>query len=97
MSLICGLCRFNGPISGIIALSGYMMNMPVPNHRKSIPVLLYHGLLDNRISFENAKKSFDSYLKGVNFTLEVNENMPHEVYLEEYEFIRNWVRKVINL
>ena len=75
LSLVCGLCRFSGHISGIIALSGIMINKPIPSSRKSIPVLLYHGLLDNRISFNKAKKSFESYLKGVEFTLEVNPSM----------------------
>ena len=97
MSLLCGLCKYTGRISGIIALSGFMMNVPVPSERKNIPVLLYHGLLDNRIPFNEAKKTFDKYLNGVNCTLETNATMPHEVYLEEYQFIRNWVRNVLNL
>lgn len=97
MSLICGLSKYSGPVSGIIALSGFMMNYQVPAHRKSIPVLLYHGAQDNRVSLSSSTESFKKYLKGVNYHLEVHPTMPHEVYLEEYEFIRNWVKSILKL
>jgi predicted esterase len=97
MSLVCGLCRYSGNISAIIGLSGFMMNVPVPQERKRIPVLLYHGRNDNRIPLAEARQSYEKYLKGVNFHLEVHPTMPHEVYLEEYQFIRQWIRTVLNL
>lgn len=97
MSLICGLCKYPGPISGIIALSGFMMNYPVPVSRRSIPVLCYHGAQDNRISLSFATESFQKYLKHINYHLEVHPTMPHEVYLVEYEFIRNWVKSILSI
>lgn len=95
LSLMCGLCRYEGNISAIIALSGFAFNYPVLDNKKSVPVLLYHGGQDQIIPLERAQESFTRNLQGVNYRLEVNPSMPHEVYAEEYEFIRNWARNTL--
>lgn len=97
MSLYCGLCRYEGPIRAIIALSGFALPMEIPPNKLSTPVLLYHGAQDNRIALNDSVKSIEKHLKGVNYHLEVHPRMPHEVYLEEYDFIRNWLRTTLNI
>ncbi|OMJ80460.1 hypothetical protein SteCoe_19261 [Stentor coeruleus] len=92
MSLYCGLSRYEGNVNAIIALSGFAIPMEIPPHKLSTPVLLYHGAQDDRIPLQDSMKTIEDNLKGVNYHMEVHPSMPHEVYLEEYDFIRNWLR-----
>ena len=96
LSLLCGLCRYEGNISGIIALSGFAMDYPVLESKKNTPVLLYHGAQDSIIPLSRAQSSFQRNLQGVNLTQEVHPTMPHEVYSEEYEYIKTWVKLKLN-
>jgi phospholipase/carboxylesterase len=97
LSLLCGLSRFSGPISAIIALSGFALSMQIPETKRQTPVLLYHGAQDNRIPLAAAQRTVRERLEGCNYTFEVHPTMPHEVYLDEYEFIRRWLKVTLNI
>lgn len=95
MSLYIGLSKYEGPIRAIVALSGFAVSMPFRPDFSTIPVLWYHGGEDKIIPITVAENSIRSNMQGVNLTLQIHPTMPHEVYLEEYEFIRSWLN--INL
>ena len=95
LSLYTGLSRYEGVVQGIIALSGVVLPMSIPEDRKRIPVLIYHGANDTGLPLDFVKNACNEVLSGVNLTFEVHPTMGHEVYGEEYEFIKKWVSENI--
>ena len=90
-SLYAGLCKYEGIVQAIIALSGYVLPMNISPERFSIPVLMYHGTQDERIPLKIAEESARNYLTGTTLTFEVNQAIAHEVTFGEYEYIRKWL------
>ena len=91
MSLYTGLYKYEGILQSIIALSGFAVPMKIDQKKLSIPVLVYHGAKDDRIPLHIAEDSIKKYLHNTNLTFQINQTMAHEVYDEEYEYIRKWL------
>ena len=91
MSLYTGLCKYEGIVQAIIALSGYAIPMTIPQNRLKIPVLMYHGANDKQITLQYSQRSSKN-IANCNLLFEVHPTMGHEVYPEEYDFIRTWLK-----
>ena len=95
MSLYTGLCKYEGNLKAIIALSGFAACPTIRPDKMRVPILWYHGAQDNRIPLALAQETAGRYLSGTNLTFEVHPTMPHEVYGEEYEYIRKWLISIL--
>ena len=91
-SLLTGFSRYTGPLAGIIALSSYALEAPIPPSRLQIPCLIYHGDKDATISIDFSKSTYDRSLVGVNYTYRVVPNLPHWVNNQEMIEVREWIQ-----
>lgn len=93
-SLLTGFSRYTGPLAGIIALSSYALEAPIPPSRLQIPCLLYHGDQDSTINIDFSKSTYDRSLTGVNYTYRVVPNLPHWVNTQEMTEMREWIHSL---
>ncbi|OMJ82661.1 hypothetical protein SteCoe_16584 [Stentor coeruleus] len=96
-SLYTGLAKYTGKIEAIIALSGYAVPMNIPEERKSIPVLIYHGAQDTLLTLERMNLTVGKYLQGVNKTIEINQHLPHSIDMIEWGYVSNWLKNTLNI
>ena len=92
MALLTGYSRYNGPLAGIIALSSYTLDIEVPEERKSIPGLIYHGDRDQTINIDFSKSTYDRTLRGVNYTYKVIPGLVHWVSTGEMGEVKEWIQ-----
>lgn len=92
MALLTGFSRYNGPLSGIIALSSYALEAPIPSSRLQIPCLIYHGDRDPMIDIAFSKSTYDRTLTGVHYTYTVVPGLAHWVNTHEMVEMRQWIQ-----
>jgi predicted esterase len=93
-SLLAGFNRYTGPLAGIIALSSYALEAPIPPSRLQIPCLIYHGDQDSTINIAFSKSTYDRSLAGVNYTYKVVPNLPHWVNNQEMIEMKDWIQNL---
>jgi len=99
LSLFTGL-QYKRKLAGIISTSGYLLlNSKYPDimseYARQIPILAYHGELDEVVPYHLAVKSYDILRKnGVNSNLEFHsEKIPHTLSDKELQTIVKWWRE----
>lgn len=80
-------------IHGVISLSGYIPIKKQEEIDYKIPILALHGLHDDIINIDYAKKSFHNHLKKEDFELRTF-NMGHEVILEQVDYIKKFLTSI---
>ena len=93
MSLYTGLAKYTKKIEAIVALSGYAFPMSVPDNRKSIPVLMYHGALDPLLTLDRARRTSERYLQQTNLTFQEDPNLGHTISNTEWKFVSDWLKE----
>lgn len=96
LALYTGLVYYSEKLKGIISLSGYAMNYVVPNNKLDVPVFLYNGKKDMTVSYDLASHSYEKYLKGVKYTLRVEDYLDHSISPKEMSVLRNWLRELVD-
>lgn len=96
-SLYTGLAKYTEKLDAIVALSGYAVPMNIPEVRKSIPVLLYHGAQDPLLTLERMNLTVGKYLQGVNKTVEINQDLAHSISMDEWSFVSNWLKRTLSI
>ena len=94
MALFTGYSHYRGQLSGIIALSCYTFEMDVPQTRRNIPGLIFHGDWDETIDITFSKSTYDRTLADVNYTYQVIPGLEHWVSKEEMLTVREWIQTI---
>ena len=93
-ALLTGFSRYSGPLSGVIALSSYALQAPIPSARLQIPCLIYHGDKDATIDIAFSKSTYERTLAGVNYTYSVVAGLAHWVNSQEMTEMRQWIQSL---
>lgn len=96
MSLYTGLSKHQNELKAIVALSGYAFPMTIPDHKKSTPVLMFHGVRDTLITLERSNLTVQKHLQGVNLTQKTDETLGHSISLPEWNLVSQWLTEKIN-
>lgn len=96
LALYTGLVYYSEKLKGIISLSGYAMNYVVPNTKLDVPVFLYNGKKDMTVSYDLASQSYEKYLKGVKYSLHIEDYLDHSISPKEMSVLRNWLRERVD-
>ena len=84
-------------IKGVIALSTYLPNINLDkSDKKSLSILMMHGLNDPIVPIKYARKSFDAISQTVNDAQWHEYPMEHSLSYEEIQEMGNWLNKFIN-
>jgi len=84
------------PLSGLVALSGYLHPVSQPAGGRFPPVLLLHGSQDSVVPLSAAQKARDS-LVALGVAVQYQEfNMGHEIRPEVLALTRNFVLRVMS-
>ena len=91
LSLFTGLSS-NLKINGIIALSGYLPKNISQSKNQNPPIIATHGVGDDIININIAKKSYKEIEKSRDFFFKTY-NMTHEVIYDEIIDVKNFLIK----
>ena len=97
LALYSGL-MYGDNIGGICACSGSLLEFlnvaTLPEKRKLIPILLYHGVDDPMVNFEYSNSSYDSLIRNeFNIELHKEEGLDHGISLDELEILKSYYSK----
>ena len=95
MSLLLAYSLFPGIVRGVVALSCYCFPITIPEERKQIPALIYHGDADDVVQPRFAQQSYHQSLSGVNYTFKTVPNMSHSVDMQELLDVKKWLDHAI--
>lgn len=96
LALLLAYSIYPGALAGVIALSGYCFPIDIPETRKSIPALIYHGEQDPMVPLHFSRQSYRNTLEGVNYTYKTVPGMQHSVDIEELQDVRRWIQTQIS-
>lgn len=98
LALHTGL-RFNQPLAGIVALSGYLPTLENLKSQRAeannqTPIFMAHGIIDSVVAVETGKAAFDG-LKSLGYSVQWHDYvMAHNLCIEEIEHIAAFVNTV---
>lgn len=99
IALHAGL-RYQRPIAGILALSGYLplhdaTRKEASEANRKVPIFMAHGSQDPIIPLSTSESSRD-FLTALGYVVECHTYpMPHSVCAEEVRDIRDWLSRVL--
>jgi phospholipase/carboxylesterase len=92
---------YHKPLGGVMAFSTYVADQSnlaqrISAENRQLPVLMAHGIYDDVIPVELAKKS-KNLLESLNYTVEwYDYPMAHSIHPEEVKVIAQWIERILS-